>query len=34
MALTFEVDPAYDRSVRDGIVALWVDVSNAGGAVG
>ncbi|WP_328900755.1 GNAT family N-acetyltransferase [Streptomyces sp. NBC_00441] len=34
MALTFEVDPTYDRPVRDGIVALWVDVSNAGGAVG
>ncbi|MEW2123744.1 GNAT family N-acetyltransferase [Streptomyces sp. NPDC058369] len=34
MALTFEVDPTFDRSVRDGIVALWADVSNAGGAVG
>ncbi|MFC8230759.1 GNAT family N-acetyltransferase [Streptomyces sp. NPDC057287] len=34
MALTFEVDPAFDRALRDGITALWVDVSNAGGAVG
>ncbi|MDQ0795800.1 GNAT family N-acetyltransferase [Streptomyces sp. B1I3] len=34
MALTFEVDPALDRALRDGITALWVDVSNAGGAVG
>uniref|UniRef100_A0AAU1LSW2 GNAT family N-acetyltransferase n=1 Tax=Streptomyces sp. NBC_00148 TaxID=2903626 RepID=A0AAU1LSW2_9ACTN len=34
MALTFEVDPAFDRELRDGITALWVDVSNAGGAVG
>ncbi|MGW1224419.1 N-acetyltransferase family protein [Streptomyces sp. NPDC001478] len=34
MALTFELDPALDRPVRDGIAALWADVSNAGGAVG
>ncbi|MFB7556683.1 GNAT family N-acetyltransferase [Streptomyces brevispora] len=34
MALTFELDPAFDRSLRDGIVTLWADVSNAGGAVG
>ncbi|WP_018552192.1 MULTISPECIES: GNAT family N-acetyltransferase [unclassified Streptomyces] len=34
MALTFEVDPKFDRSLRDGIAALWADVSNAGGAVG
>uniref|UniRef100_A0AAU3GXQ5 GNAT family N-acetyltransferase n=1 Tax=Streptomyces sp. NBC_01401 TaxID=2903854 RepID=A0AAU3GXQ5_9ACTN len=34
MALTFDVDPAFDRDLRDGITALWVDVSNAGGAVG
>ncbi|WP_406095814.1 GNAT family N-acetyltransferase [Streptomyces sp. NBC_01013] len=34
MALTFELDPMFDRSVRDGITALWADVSNAGGAVG
>ncbi|GHB11848.1 MULTISPECIES: GNAT family N-acetyltransferase [Streptomyces] len=34
MALTFEVDPAFDRALRDGITALWVDVTNAGGAVG
>ncbi|MEU1466712.1 GNAT family N-acetyltransferase [Streptomyces sp. NPDC005761] len=34
MALTFELDPTFDRSVRDGIAELWADVSNAGGAVG
>ncbi|MFE6978920.1 GNAT family N-acetyltransferase [Streptomyces sp. NPDC057682] len=34
MALTFELDPAFDRPVRDGIAALWADVTNAGGAVG
>ncbi|MGC5343524.1 N-acetyltransferase family protein [Streptomyces sp. DT24] len=34
MALTFEFDPTFDRTLRDGIVALWTDVSNAGGAVG
>ncbi|MET7366274.1 GNAT family N-acetyltransferase [Streptomyces sp. NPDC005566] len=34
MALTFEVDPPFDRVLRDGITALWVDVTNAGGAVG
>ncbi|MER7726256.1 GNAT family N-acetyltransferase [Streptomyces sp. NPDC096323] len=34
MALTFELDPPFDRSLRDGITALWTDVSNAGGAVG
>lgn len=34
MALTFEVDPAFDRALRDEITTLWADVSNAGGAVG
>ncbi|MFD7980350.1 GNAT family N-acetyltransferase [Streptomyces sp. NPDC059071] len=34
MALTFTLDPAVDRSLRDGVLALWADVSNAGGAVG
>lgn len=34
MPLTFRLDPPIDRALRDGIVALWVDVSNAGGAVG
>ncbi|GHB05223.1 GNAT family N-acetyltransferase [Streptomyces termitum] len=34
MTLTFEVDPAVDRSLTDGVLALWADVSNAGGAVG
>ncbi|MCG7524582.1 GNAT family N-acetyltransferase [Streptomyces sp. OfavH-34-F] len=34
MSLTFVVDPPFDRPLSDGIVALWADVSNAGGAVG
>ncbi|MFD4375439.1 GNAT family N-acetyltransferase [Streptomyces sp. NPDC058486] len=34
MTLTFEVDPTVDQSLTDGILALWADVSNAGGAVG
>ncbi|MFJ1897703.1 MULTISPECIES: GNAT family N-acetyltransferase [unclassified Streptomyces] len=34
MTLTFELDPSFDRPLRDGITALWADVSNAGGAVG
>ncbi|GGT13734.1 N-acetyltransferase [Streptomyces kurssanovii] len=34
MALTFELDPALTNELRDGVVALWTDVSNAGGAVG
>ncbi|MFF4078738.1 GNAT family N-acetyltransferase [Streptomyces sp. NPDC087218] len=34
MALTFELDPKFDRALRDGIAELWTDVSNAGGAVG
>ncbi|MEV8590184.1 GNAT family N-acetyltransferase [Streptomyces sp. NPDC051180] len=34
MTLTFEVDPAVDTALRDGVLALWADVSDAGGAVG
>ncbi|OON78382.1 GNAT family N-acetyltransferase [Streptomyces tsukubensis] len=34
MALTFTLDPPVDRELRDGILALWADVTNAGGAVG
>ncbi|MFG2114827.1 GNAT family N-acetyltransferase [Streptomyces sp. NPDC048718] len=34
MTLTFTLDPAVDPTLRDGILALWADVSNAGGAVG
>ncbi len=34
MALTFTFDPVVDPTLRDGIVELWTDVSNAGGAVG
>lgn len=34
MALTFELDPRIGPGLRDGVLALWADVSNAGGAVG
>ncbi|WP_327263869.1 GNAT family N-acetyltransferase [Streptomyces sp. NBC_01232] len=34
MTLTFTLDPVVDPALRDGILALWADVSNAGGAVG
>ncbi|GGW64502.1 GNAT family N-acetyltransferase [Streptomyces xantholiticus] len=34
MALTFELDPPAGNDLRDGVIALWKDVSNAGGAVG
>ncbi|WP_406731225.1 N-acetyltransferase family protein [Streptomyces sp. NBC_01794] len=34
MGLTFELDPPIDRPLRDGVVSLWADVSNADGAVG
>ncbi|MFD7258492.1 GNAT family N-acetyltransferase [Streptomyces sp. NPDC059874] len=34
MTLTFTVDPVIDPALRDGILRLWADVSNAGGAVG
>ncbi|MFD3481592.1 GNAT family N-acetyltransferase [Streptomyces sp. NPDC058665] len=34
MPLTFILDPPVDRALRDGIVTLWADVSDAGGAVG
>lgn len=34
MALTFRLDPEIDPALRDGVLALWVDVSNADGAVG
>ncbi|MET7390015.1 GNAT family N-acetyltransferase [Streptomyces sp. NPDC005529] len=34
MALRFELDPAVTPVLRDGVVALWADVSNAGGSVG
>ena len=32
--LRFTLDPAVGPALRDGILALWTDVSNAGGAVG
>ncbi len=34
MSLTFILDPAVTPALRDGILDLWTDVSNAGGAVG
>ncbi|MEV8549785.1 GNAT family N-acetyltransferase [Streptomyces glaucescens] len=34
MALTFTLDPAVTPELRDGILDLWTDVSEAGGAVG
>jgi GNAT superfamily N-acetyltransferase len=34
MALSFEVDPPLTGELRDAIVALWVEATNAGGAVG
>ncbi|MFF4425338.1 GNAT family N-acetyltransferase [Streptomyces sp. NPDC001549] len=34
MTLTFTLDPVVGPSLREGILALWADVSNAGGAVG
>ncbi len=34
MTLTFTLDPVVDPVLRDGILDLWADVSNAGGSVG
>ncbi|MFE6287923.1 GNAT family N-acetyltransferase [Streptomyces sp. NPDC057877] len=34
MSLTFTLDPSVDSALRDGVLDLWTDVSNAGGAVG
>lgn len=34
MALTCELDPVIDDELTEGILALWTEVSNAGGAVG
>ncbi|WP_329456295.1 GNAT family N-acetyltransferase [Streptomyces sp. NBC_01497] len=39
MTLTFRLDPSFGgeqggRALRDGLLTLWADVSNAGGAVG
>ncbi|MGI5137899.1 MULTISPECIES: N-acetyltransferase family protein [unclassified Streptomyces] len=34
MPLTFVFDPAMTPELRDGVLDLWTDVSNAGGAVG
>jgi GNAT superfamily N-acetyltransferase len=34
VSLTFTLDPAVDPALHDGILDLWTDVSNAGGAVG
>ncbi|MEU5688192.1 GNAT family N-acetyltransferase [Streptomyces venezuelae] len=34
MSLVFRLDPPVDPALRDGVLALWADVTNAGGAVG
>jgi GNAT superfamily N-acetyltransferase len=34
MPLTFTLDPTVDPALRDGLLTLWADVTNAGGAVG
>ena len=34
MSLTFELDPEVSPALRDELLALWADVSNAGGSVG
>ncbi|GAA4682531.1 GNAT family N-acetyltransferase [Phytohabitans rumicis] len=34
MAIRFELDPDLTPDLREEIVSLWVDVTNAGGAVG
>jgi GNAT superfamily N-acetyltransferase len=34
MPLTFTLDPSVTPALRDGVLDLWADVSNAGGAVG
>ncbi|CAM5703711.1 MULTISPECIES: GNAT family N-acetyltransferase [Streptomyces] len=34
MPLTFTLDPAVTPALRDGILDLWADVTDAGGAVG
>ncbi|MEV6792796.1 GNAT family N-acetyltransferase [Streptomyces sp. NPDC051320] len=34
MSLTFQLDPRMDPELRDGVLSLWTDVTNAGGAVG
>ncbi|OKK21095.1 acetyltransferase [Streptomyces sp. CB00455] len=34
MTLTFTFDPVIDPALREGILTLWADATNAGGAVG
>ncbi|WP_031518779.1 GNAT family N-acetyltransferase [Streptomyces sp. NRRL F-5123] len=34
MTLTCELDPVLDDALREDVLALWADVTNAGGAVG
>ncbi|MEU4150332.1 GNAT family N-acetyltransferase [Streptomyces sp. NPDC026659] len=34
MPLTFTLDPEISPTLRDGLLDLWTDVTNAGGAVG
>ncbi|MFI7100111.1 GNAT family N-acetyltransferase [Streptomyces sp. NPDC050161] len=34
MSVRFDLDPSVTPELRDGLLSLWADVSNAGGAVG
>jgi GNAT superfamily N-acetyltransferase len=34
VSLTFTLDPSVDRALRDGLLDLWTDVTDADGAVG
>ncbi|MCB5907857.1 GNAT family N-acetyltransferase [Streptomyces pinistramenti] len=34
MSVRFDLDPSVTPELRDGLLTLWADVSNAGGAVG
>ncbi|MFE1881742.1 GNAT family N-acetyltransferase, partial [Streptomyces diastatochromogenes] len=34
MTLSYELDPAVSPALRDDVLTLWADVSNAGGSVG
>jgi GNAT superfamily N-acetyltransferase len=34
LTLTFQLDPPGGPALRDGVLALWAEVTNAGGAVG
>ncbi|MCB5169028.1 GNAT family N-acetyltransferase [Streptomyces bambusae] len=34
MTLTFTLDPALDEPLRDALLRIWTDASNAGGSIG